>query len=93
LGKLRVHAIYDQDSTGPWIKAEWPSLYYMTRNHGVRGMYRGGDSGLVSPDWVERHIRTAHGALGALYPNYDGGDIWSRQLGRVRGIKEGPALS
>src|SRR5262249_12723148 len=38
--------------------------------------------------WVEEHIR-GHGPLGDLYPNYDGGDIWSRTLGRVRGIKEG----
>ena len=56
-------------------------------------MYRGGDTALVSPEWVETHANTAHGPLGALYPNYDGGDIWSGKLGRVRGIKEGDTPS
>ena len=40
-------------------------------------MYRGGDMSLVSAEWVEMHFRNGHGALGALYPNYNGGDIWA----------------
>ena len=39
------------------------------------------------------HVRRDHGPLGALYPNYDGGDIWSQDLGRVRGVKEGDTPS
>jgi hypothetical protein len=93
IANLRIHSIYDQDSTGPAIKRDWPDLFYITRNHGVRGMYRGGDTALVSSDWVETHVTAAHGPLGALYPNYDGGDIWSGKLGRVRGIKEGDTPS
>lgn len=93
LNTVRVHAIGDQDSTGPWIKAQFPSLFYITRSFAIRGMYRGGDTALVSPDWVETNIRNGHGPLGALYPNYDGGDIWWRRLGRVRGIKEGDTPS
>ena len=93
VSKLRVHAIYDQDSCGAWIKHNFPDLFFITRNHGVRGMYRGGDLSLVSSEWVETNIRNGHGALGALYPNYDGGDIWSHKLGRVRGIKEGDTPS
>jgi len=93
LGKVRVHAIGDQDSTGSWIKAQFPALFYITRGFAIRGMYRGGDTSLVSPGWVETHIRRDHGPLGALYPNYDGGDIWSRRLGRVRGMKEGDTPS
>ena len=34
-----------------------------------------------------------HGPLGDLYPDYDGGDIWSSKLGQVRGIKEGDTPS
>jgi hypothetical protein len=34
-----------------------------------------------------------HGALGDLYPDYNGGDIWSSTLGGVRGIKEGDTPS
>lgn len=91
--KLRVHSIYDQDSTGAVIKQEWPDLFYVTRNHGIRGMYRSGDSSLVSSQWVATHANEGHGPLGALYPNYRGGDIWARTLGPVHGVKEGDTPS
>ncbi|MBN9661019.1 MAG: DUF1593 domain-containing protein [Acidobacteria bacterium] len=87
--KLRVHAVHDQDSTGPWIRKTFPDLFYILRGDGVRGTYRGGDTSLVSPEWVERNVRVDHGPLGALYPNYKGGDVWSGRLGAVRGVKEG----
>lgn len=93
VAKLRVHAVYDQDRTGPWLKAEFPELFYIFRHHGIRGMYRGGDTTLVRSRWVETNIRKDHGALGDLYVNYKGGDIWGRQLGRVTGIKEGDTPS
>ncbi len=93
LSKIRVHSIHDQDSTGPWIKEHFPGLFYITSQRAYRGMYRGGDVSLVSSDWVETHIRHGHGPLGALYPNYRGGDIWSGTLGPVRGIKEGDSPS
>ena len=48
---------------------------------------------MVSSEWVETHIRNDHGPLGAVYPNYSGGDIWSGKLGRVSGIKEGDTPS
>ena len=89
VSKLRIHAVYDQDSTGPWIKENFPGLYYIFRHHGIRGMYRGGDMSLVSPEWVETNIKQNHGALGDLYPSYKGGDIW----GKVFGIKEGDTPS
>jgi hypothetical protein len=41
---------------------------------------------------VERHIK-GHGPLGDLYPNYNGGDIFSSHLGKVQGIKEGDTPS
>ena len=89
---LRVHAISDQDSTGPWIRENFPGLYVISNSRAMRGMYRGGDTVLSSSAWVDAHIK-GHGALGDLYPNYNGGDIWSRSLGRVRGIKEGDTPS
>lgn len=87
--KLRVHAVHDQDSTGQWIRKTFPDLFYVLRGDAVRGTYRGGDTTLVSPDWVETNVREGHGPLGALYPNYRGGDAWSGKLGPVRGVKEG----
>ncbi len=91
--KLRVHAVNDQDSTGPWIRATFPGLFYIVRRFGIRGMYRSGDTSLVSSAWVETNVRVGHGPLGALYPDYNGGDIWSNKLGRVTGIKEGDTPS
>lgn len=93
IANLRIHSVGDQDSTGVWIKENFPGLYYITRGYGIRGMYRGGDTHLASAGWVETHIRNGHGALGAVYPNYDGGDIWASQIGPVRGIKEGDTPS
>lgn len=92
VSKLRVHAIGDQDSTGPWIRKQFPELKTITQQRAYRGMYRGGDRSLVSPEWVEANIH-GHGPLGDLYPSYNGGDIWSGKLGRVRGIKEGDTPS
>ena len=92
VSKLRVHAIGDQDSTGPWIREQFPGLFMITQRRAYRGMYRGGDPSLVSSEWVEANIHS-HGSLGDLYPNYNGGDIWSAKLGRVRGIKEGDTPS
>lgn len=92
VSRLRVHFVYDQDKTGPWIQEEFPELYCIFRHHGIRGMYRGGDTTLVRSRWVETNIHN-HGALGDRYVNYKGGDIWGRQLGRVTGIKEGDTPS
>jgi hypothetical protein len=92
VSKLRVHAIGDQDSTGPWIREQFPDLYAITQRRAYRGMYRGGDVSLSSSAWVREHIH-GHGPLGGLYPDYNGGDIWSARLGAVRGIKEGDTPS
>ncbi len=92
VAKLRVHSIGDQDSTGPWIRDQFPGLFTIVQRRAYRGMYRGGDTALVSSAWVKEHIH-GHGPLGDLYPDYDGGDIWSGTLGKVRGIKEGDTPS
>lgn len=89
---LRVHSIGDQDSTGPWIREQFPGLFTITQRRAYRGMYRGGDTPLASSGWVREHIH-GHGPLGDLYPDYNGGDIWSSTLGAVRGIKEGDTPS
>lgn len=90
--KLRVHLISDQDATAPWIREEFPRLPIVSQERAYRGMYRGGETSLVNSEWVRTHIH-GHGALGNLYPDYNGGDIFGRTLGRVRGIKEGDTPS
>ncbi len=92
VARLRVHAIGDQDATGPWIRAEFPGLLTITQRRAYRGVYRDGDPTLCDSAWVRAHIH-GHGALGDLYPDYRGGDIWSARIGPVRGIKEGDTPS
>ncbi len=75
LAKLRIHSIGDQDNTSPWIRQQFPSLWYLHDLYDAdkfqspyRGMYLGGDTSIRSGTWVSTHVRTGHGALGALYP-------------------------
>jgi len=89
VARMRVHAIADQDDTGPWIKDNHPGLLYITSRQVFRGMYKGGEQSLVTREWVRRHVTEGHGALGAAYPNYDGSDPW----GPVKGVKEGDTPS
>lgn len=91
--KLRVRAISDQDSTGRWIRQQFPDLFYVYARHCYRGMYRGGNTQLTDSVWVANQIHNSANPLGMLYPNYVGGDIWSGQLGRVKGTKEGDTPS
>ena len=92
ISKIRVHAIGDQDNTGPWMKETYPDLFYITSKLVFRGMYVGGDTSLVSWDWTHHHIRSK-GPLGAAYPNYYGGDCFGGPPNHVRGIKEGDTPS
>jgi hypothetical protein len=91
--KIRVHAIADQDATGPWIRQQFPTLFYILHRHNFRGMYRGGNTQLTDSNWVATRIQQSGSPLGALYPNYTGGDIWSSRIGRVKGVKEGDTPS
>jgi hypothetical protein len=75
LAKLRIHSIGDQDDTSPWIRQQFPTLWYIHDLYEAdkfqspyRGMYLGGDTSIRSGTWVSTHVRTNHGPLGALYP-------------------------
>ena len=76
LAKIRVHAIGDQDDTGPWIRQNFPSLFYILdhardgdKMHSCyRGMFLGGDESLTDREWIDQHVRNDHGPLGAFYP-------------------------
>lgn len=83
VAKLRVYAISDQDDSGPWIRREFPSLFYIV-SPGVsfhdstwigisgdkfHGRFDGADFSLVSNEWINHNIRNK-GVLGAEYPNW-----------------------
>jgi hypothetical protein len=77
VAKLRVYSISDQDDAASWIRATFPSLFWIVSVHAF-GQYRlaswvgisapmpGADPSVVSRQWLDTHIRK--GPLGALYP-------------------------
>lgn len=90
ISALRVYSIMDQyDNAGGWIRENFKELFFILCNGNFRGMYRGGDTSLVSSGWVEDNILSNPAPLAQMYPNYRGGDSW----GRVEGIKEGDTPS
>jgi hypothetical protein len=84
VAKLRVYSISDQDDAGPWIRRNFPDLFWIASIHGfsqygqatwpgISGSenmlsVEGADASLVSHEWLEKNIRK--GPLGALYPQW-----------------------
>jgi hypothetical protein len=77
VAKLRVYTISDQDDTGPWMRREFPDLFYIVSPGGYGAatwtgiMYvaPGFDNTTISNRWLADHIQQGHGPLGALYPD------------------------
>jgi hypothetical protein len=77
IAQLRVYTISDQDDTGPWIRREFPGVFYVVSPGGygasiwiaiTRDM-DGADNTVVSNPWLAENIQQGHGPLGALYPD------------------------
>lgn len=77
VAKLRVYSISDQDDAASWIRANFPSLFWIVSSHafgeyrlaswiGISAPLPGSDSSVVSPQWLNANIRK--GPLGELYP-------------------------
>ncbi|MGB3588008.1 MAG: nucleoside hydrolase-like domain-containing protein [Tunicatimonas sp.] len=83
--KLRVYTISDQDDSAPWIREEFPDLFYIVspgenyRNAtwaGISGephrkFASGADTTTVKNPWLRENIMEAHGPLGAEYPEVE----------------------
>lgn len=76
--KLRVYTISDQDDAGPWIRREFPGVFYIVTpgdNYGaatwnaINRFVDGIDNGAISNGWLSDNIQQGHGPLGALYPD------------------------
>jgi len=79
VSKIRVYAISDQDNTGEWIRAQFPTLRYITSIHAWNDYFistwsgmssrfaEGGDMSQVNNDWLDKNIRN-QGPLGKAYP-------------------------
>ncbi|UCE47711.1 MAG: DUF1593 domain-containing protein, partial [Phycisphaerales bacterium] len=82
--KIRVHSIADQDRTAGWVKENHPDVFWIFSRVLFRGIWKEGNQEIVSPAWLERHVRTGHGPLGPVYP--------AKASGKA-GVKEGDTPS
>ena len=79
VSRLRVYAISDQDEAGPWIRSNFPQIFWIGQPEdvqkaaqratwlGISVPYAGSSSTTVSKAWLETYIRSK-GPLGAVYP-------------------------
>jgi hypothetical protein len=76
--KLRVYTISDQDDSGPWMRKEFPSLFYVVSpggNYGaatwtgINTVVAGVDNATIGNAWLAAKIQQGHGPLGAAYPD------------------------
>lgn len=76
--KLRVYTISDQDDSGPWIRKNFPKLFYIVTpggNYsaatwtGINTFVPGIDNSTISNKWLAEHIQQGHGPMGAIYPD------------------------
>jgi hypothetical protein len=81
VAKLRVFDNQGQDEAGAWICREFPDLHYIRGIAQTRAFGGPANNNLgphvwtpyaYNPDgqdaWVQEHVRTGHGALGAAHP-------------------------
>jgi hypothetical protein len=78
VSRLRVYTISDQDDSGPWIRANFPDLFYIVSpgdDYGhstwgaINSVIDGIDNETISNAWLARNIQQGHGPLGAAYPD------------------------
>lgn len=78
ISKLRVYSISDQDDSGPWIRKNFPKLFYIVSPGGdysaatwagINSIVPGLDNSTISNKWLAEHIQEGHGPLGAVYPD------------------------
>ena len=76
--KIRIYTISDQDDSGPWIRKNYPGIFYIVTpgyNYtkatwlGIAFPLPGSNSEVVSNDWLAKNIQQGHGPLGAAYPD------------------------
>ncbi|KAL2820622.1 hypothetical protein BJX63DRAFT_444177 [Aspergillus granulosus] len=77
--KIRIYMISDQDDTGPWIRAHFPSVFLICSIHGwcqykcatwwgIACPEDGVDRSLFSREWLDANIKLNGNPLGRVYP-------------------------
>ncbi|MFM2363981.1 MAG: hypothetical protein RLZZ316_2883 [Bacteroidota bacterium] len=76
--KLRVYTISDQDDSGPWIRKNFPSIFFVVTpgyNYakatwlGIAFPMPGSNTEITAADWLAKNIQQGHGPMGAAYPD------------------------
>lgn len=76
--KIRIYTISDQDDSGPWIRKNFPGIFYIVTpgyNYvnatwlGMSFPFPGANTEVVSNEWLAKNIQQGHGLLGATYPD------------------------
>ncbi len=76
--KVRMYTISDQDDSGPWIRKNFPKIffivspgynYYYATWLGITFPYPGANREVVSNEWLAKNIQQGHGPLGVAYPD------------------------
>ena len=76
--KIRIYTISDQDDSGPWIRKNYPGIFFVVTpgyNYtkatwlGIAFPLAGSNTEVVSNDWLAKNIQQGHGPLGAEYPD------------------------
>jgi len=76
--KVRVYTISDQDDSGPWIRKNFPDIFYVVTpgyNYsnatwlGMAFPSPGSAAEVTSNAWLADNIQQGHGPLGAAYPD------------------------
>lgn len=77
IAKLRVYAIADQDDSGPWMREQFPGLFYIVSPGGygaatwigMSAVIDGLDNTSISNSWISENLQQSHGPFGASYPD------------------------
>ena len=76
IAKLRVYTISDQDDAGPWIRKEFPDLFYICSPSfagatwgGMNSADPGANMEVIGKEWLAKNIQQGHGPLGQQYPD------------------------
>lgn len=76
--KVRIYTISDQDDSGPWIRKNFPGIFYIVTpgyNYpnatwlGIAFPLPGSNWEVCSNAWLAKNIQQGHGPLGAIYPD------------------------
>src|SRR5215467_4726441 len=76
--KIRVYTISDQDDSGPWIRNNFPNIFFVVTpgyNYskatwvGMSFPMPGSNTDIISNEWLAKNIQQGHGPLGAAYPD------------------------